>query len=273
MIAFHGTNLVQRELCELLCLTVPEEFHIPVIFTTRRSHDRAISLTSSGEEVYPLGYHHPGGTGGPRIIINLSPIYAAAFMSATALCTGSSDFRVWKALLDTCYHEFGHVATGYESDHVTSSVYERRQREYHYVENLAETWAHRKVMELAGRDTRLAQPTVIRGYLGARLCHARDMLFTYVPLSGRALAEYVRDRRCYKTRTQLTSGDVLTYLGCQGGCTSGNYRALRRVSREVGTDYWDAAGRHHKLYSFGDLTVLARRLSLTMKHKRLSCSC
>ncbi len=38
------------------------------------------------------------------------------------------------------------------------------------------------------------------------------------------------------------------------------YEVLRRASADMGIDYLDAAGRHHKLYTWGDLPLLRHRL-------------
>ncbi len=38
------------------------------------------------------------------------------------------------------------------------------------------------------------------------------------------------------------------------------YDVLRRASAGIGIHYLDAAGRHHKLYTWGDLPLLRRRL-------------
>jgi hypothetical protein len=38
-------------------------------------------------------------------------------------------------------------------------------------------------------------------------------------------------------------------------------RLLRRVSDGVGIDYTDGAGRRHKLYTWGDVPILAERIA------------
>ena len=109
-----------------------------------------------------------------------------------------------------------------------------------------------RVLEL---DPRLGQPRYMSGYYGARLIRWRERAKDYP-----WCFPYIIERRCQRTGGQLTAGDVLRKL--LNGHPNDHpkaYARLRRASEGIGIDYADRAGRHHKLYTWGDLPLLARR--------------
>jgi len=82
-----------------------------------------------------------------------------------------------------------------------------------------------------------------------------------VYISGSTRAAYVKEQRCWRTGAQLSAGDVLRELGLEPCLFTNVYRVLRRVSDGLGVDYTDDAGRHHKLYTWGDVPILAERIA------------
>ena len=248
MITFHGDSLVPAELCRLLYLTVPEQLHVPVAF-----HNRPTPLVSRGA----LATCH-----GDQIHVNLNKVYNSASWGRTP---GALTVRVWRTLLDICYHEFGHVATWDECE-VAGAAY-NTDRGYLYAERLADDWKHQRIAMLLERDTRLAQPRALTGYLGLRVARLmsdwhRDMTGHRqgVQVAGAVKASFVREVRCRRTGGQLSAGDVLVSLGISPRDHINAYEVLRRASADMGIDYLDAAGRHHKLYTWGDLPLLRHRL-------------
>jgi hypothetical protein len=94
------------------------------------------------------------------------------------------------------------------------------------------------------------------GYLGARLIRWRESA-----KDTPGCFEYIAERRCSWTGGQLTSGDVLRQLDIEPHRYTNAYSILRRVSEGIGIDYVDRAARHHKLYMWGDIHVVAERLA------------
>jgi len=234
MIPFHGDQLVPPELPRLLYLTVPEELHVPVVF-----HNR------------PSFYVPPNALGvctGDQIHIDLNHIYDDAQRRG-----GSISVWTWKLLLDVCYHEFGHVATWGDIQAMRGTY--RTDRVRLWGESLAEGWKNVRISVLLDHDVRLAQPKLIKGYLGLRIAKLMDRFRGFRGAVGAVLL-YAKEVRSHQTGGQLFAGDVLKCLGMPPDA----YRELRRVSEDVGIDYWDSAWRLHKLYTWGDLPVLNARL-------------
>jgi hypothetical protein len=161
-------------------------------------------------------------------------------------------------LVDVCFHEFGHVATWETALHLNQHEYHapcRYAKVYKATERLADEWRDRRVARIIESDPRLGQPRHLTGYLGARLIRwkegAKDVPGSFA---------YIAEHRCSWTGAQLTAGDLLRQLGIEPQRYTNVYRILRRVSEGVGVDYVDRAGRHHKLYTWGDVPVLAQRL-------------
>ena len=248
MIAFHGDFLVPRELCRLLYLTVPEELHVPVVF-----HNRPTPLI--GQRVLAI-------CTGDQIHVNLNKVYNAALWKGSP---GALTVCVWRSLLDICYHEFGHVATQDQFEAVGDAY--RSYRGFRYIEGLADDWKDQRMAILLEHDGRLAQPRVLTGYLGLRVWRHLDYWHKnwhkdweghreVSPTAGSVRASFVTEVRCRRTGGQLSAGEALEYIGLSRTA----YRELRSASADIGIDYTDSAGRRHKLYTWGDLPVLAEAL-------------
>lgn len=266
MIRFYGDNLVPPELCRLLYALVPKRHHVPVRFHNYRRKD------IHGER----GRYPRGAVGTNRrwtepshIDINLNPIFGVSqYRHYTYTCVPSS--FVWRDLLDVCLHEFGHVATWDTVLHMNHYEYVAkygRGRVYKATERLADEWKERCLERILAWDPRLAQPEVITGYLGARLIEHRDFGKKWW---GRYYWAWVKDVRCLKTGGQLTAGNVLMELGIFPGSYTNAYQVLRRASEGLGIDYVDGAGRRHKLYTWGDVRLVAERLERAALRKRHS---
>jgi hypothetical protein len=241
MITFHNDQLVPPELCRLLSQTVPEEFHVPVIFFNQ-PHPWTTSALG-------LCVRH-----GELVHICLNPI----FNSGISRTPGSFAFSLWYRLLEVSFHEFGHVATVAERAGISGRQYRSDWRSYFYVEQLAIDWANRKLGELRDHDPRLAQPANLTGYLGARLCKVLRYLNRCSEMSVRAIA--VKQWRCRQTGAQLAAGDVLAVLELSPWQYANAYAVLRSVSDGIGTVYIDQAGRRHRLYQWGDVPALGTRM-------------
>ncbi len=248
MITFHGDSLVPAELCRLLYLTVPDELHVPLAF-----HNRSTPL---------IRPEWLASCCGDQIHVDLNKVFNAALRKGNP---GALTVRVWRKLLETCYHEFGHVATWHEFE-ASGAAYDT-DRGYLYAERLADDWKDQRIAMLFEHDGRLAQPRALNGYLGLRVARLvggwHDGLTGHrqgVRGAGTVEAKGVREVRCRRTGGQLSAGDVLVSLGIYPRDHINAYEVLRRASADMGIDYLDAAGRHHKLYTWGDLPLLRHRL-------------
>ena len=248
MIAFHGDSLVPAELCRLLYLTVPEELHVPVVL-----HNRPTPLVSRGALATCWG---------DQIHVNLNKVYNSA---SWGRIPRALTVRVWRTLLETCYHEFGHVATRHECEAVGDAY--RSDRGHMYIEGLANDWMDQRIAMLLEHDGRLAQPRALTGYLGLRVARLTKGWHEHwrrrrqgVQVEGSVRAALVSEVRCRRTGGQLSAGDALVSLDISPRDYANGYEVLRRASADMGIDYMDAAGRHHKLYTWGDLPLLRCRL-------------
>jgi hypothetical protein len=198
-----------------------------------------------------------GGTQPAHIDINLNPLYEDSFSRRSPRVSAPSSF-IWRKLVDVCFHEFGHVATWERALHLNQHEYHARYgygKVYKATERLADEWRDRRVSKIIESDPRLGQPRHLTGYLGARLIRWKKSAKDFP-----GCFEYIAEHRCRWTRAQLTAGDLLRQLGIEPRRYTNAYRILRRVSEGVGVEYADRAGRHHKLYTWGDVPVLAKRL-------------
>ena len=246
MIAFCRDKLVPRELCELLYQTVPESYHVPVVFTSHKSHC---------EEVYGRKAHFPAGSaGGGVIAINVNELFGHV---AAVSGAGSLSARMWYGLLMLCFHEFGHVAT--QGHGVGGAEYAAGGRGFLKVEHLASVWATRQMHHLLGHDARLGQPSSLTGYVGARV--EREVQSMWSAEWGSARVGALKEWRCYQCGGQLSVGDVWSLLGWPGavyaeGWSRSVRRGLRHVRRALagrGKEYVDRAGRLHRYYTWGDV--------------------
>ncbi len=251
MIEFYKDNLVPPELCKLLYKVVPRGYHTPVRFHNRRRKDLYGELGRS-----PLGsVDLPRHKKPSAIDINLNPIYSASCKDGHRFSALAPSSAIWRLLLETCLHEFGHVATKRE-------VFRMNHHEYHgshghvyeAIERLANEWMEHQIAKIVRVDPRLGQPRYMSGYLGARLVKWRKLIKDepgYYP--------FIMERRCQMTGGQLTAGDVLRHMNVEARSYTNAYAILRQVSENIGIDYTDRAGRRHKLYTWGDVPILARR--------------
>ena len=253
MIEFHNDRLVPPELCRILYQAVPKVCHVPVRFHNRRRKDLYGERGS-----YPLGsMHGKHKVESAYININLNPLYEASWWRYPHYTSAPSSF-VWRTLLEVCLHEFGHVATHDLAHKMNQHEYKAEYglgKVYLATERLADEWRDLRVAKILKNNSRLGQPRHMTGYLGARLIRWRKQA---KETSG--CFEYIAERRCSWTGAQLTAGDLLRQLGIEPRRYTNVYRILRRASEGVGVDYVDRAGRHHKLYTWGDVPVLAQRL-------------
>lgn len=264
MIEYHGDRLVPPELCRLLYNAVPKKDHVPVRFFNR--HDAYGELTRGTQREYstPFGIFMHGKR--PWVGINLNALY---YVGTSYLHPGlAPSTAVWRTLLDVCLHEFGHSATREITERLNRYEYRAEPSGFvhWYIERLANNWKHQRVAQILKDDARLGQPRRITGYLSVRLAEDRTWTRQRInesgngQVSGSERALYIKEQRCWKSGAQLTCGDVLHELGLEPRRFTNAYCWLRSASDGVGVDYLDGAGRRHKLYTWGDLPILKRRL-------------
>ncbi len=254
MIKFHKDNLVPSELCRMLYEVVPKEYHVPVCFHNRR---RKHLYGESG--LYPAGsVSVPRHKNPSPIHINLNPLYEAShnfWQSRESFSATAPSSTLWRLLVEVCLHEFGHVAT-------KEQMFRMNQHEYYYgdgrvyevTEHLADQWRDHRIARVLKLDPRLGQPRYMSGYLGARLSKW-GKLVKDIP----GYSPFIVERRCQMTGGQLTAGDVLRKLNIQHHSYTNAYALLREASKGIGVDYVDRAGRRHKLYTWGDVPLIAER--------------
>ncbi len=251
MIEFYKDNLVPSELCRLLYEAVPKDYHVPVRFYNRWRKD------VHGKSGYPRGsVRIQRGKQPSHININLNPLFADALSSEERRAHAPTS-SVWRLLVEVCLHEFGHVATQKEMFRMNQHEYHAEGwggRVYNATEDLADDWRDRRIAKILRTDSRLGQPRYMSGYLGARLIKWKKVVKDapgYYP--------FIVERRCQMTGGQLTAGDVLRKLNVQHLKYTNAYALLREASKGIGVDYVDRAGRHHKLYTWGDVPLIAER--------------
>jgi len=261
MITFHNDSLAPPELCRLLYQTIPEELHTPVVFQSRGPTD---CLGTSSDELVEINLHH----------IWCDSQYTRKAASRAA--------RVWIRTLEVCYHEFGHNATREAREGIDQDTYSENLEAHAYIEKLADEWRDRQLKRLLEFDDRLAQPLRIGGYLGARLSqHFRGLKEA---AKGRPACKrfLVAEVRCFRTGAQLTSKEILRMPRTAGTALFDFFfdhfrkdnehseawekaarkarKVLLSLSDGIGIDYLDEAGRNHKLYVWGDVPKLERRI-------------
>jgi hypothetical protein len=265
MIEFHNDRLVPPELCRLLHQVVPQRHHVPVRFFNR--HD-AYGMPTRGKR---RGYSTEFGIfmhdKRPWIGINLNALYYTATPYLHPRLARST--AVWRTLVDVCLHEFGHAATRDVTERLNQHEYDAEPcgRVYRYMEQLADGWKDARLAQILRCDARLGQPRCIAGYLSVRLAQQRTRYRKWLSEPGKVWdigsvrAAYFKEQRCWRTGAQLSAGDVLRELGLNPCMFTNAYRVLRRASDGLGVDYTDGAGRRHKLYTWGDVPMLAERLA------------
>jgi hypothetical protein len=265
LIEYHGDGLVPPELCRLLYQAVPKKDHVPVRFFNR--HDVYGEPTRGKRR----GYSTPFGVfmhdERPSIGFNLNAVYYNAARYLHPRLAPST--AVWRTLLEVCLHEFGHSATREIADRLNRHEYHAKPwgRVHRYTEQLADGWKDARLLQILRCDPRLGQPRRITGYLGVCIAKRRTLLRQWifepgsVEVTRSVRAAYVKEQRCWRAGAQLSAGDVLRELGLKPHMFANAYRVLRRASDGLGVDYTDGAGRRHKLYTWGDVPLLAERIA------------
>lgn len=198
-----------------------------------------------------------------QININLNPIFDQVFWSETRRVHAPTP-SAWRLLVEVCLHEFGHVATQKEMFRLNQHEYYLGYgRVYDATERLAEEWKDQRVSKILRADPRLGQPRYMSGYLGARLIRWRKSV-----KDTPGCYPFIAERRCHSTGGQLTAGDVLRKLDIRHHSYTNAYALLREASEGIGVDYVDRAGRRHKLYTWGDVPLLAERFDRAKLRER-----
>ncbi len=264
MIEFHNDRLVPPELCRLLHQVVPHRHHVPVRFFNR--HDAYGEPTRGKRRGYSTAFGIFMHGKHPWISVNLNALYYTATPHLHPHLAPST--AVWRTLVEVCLHEFGHAATRDITERLNRHEYNAEPwgRVHRYTEQLAEGWKNARLAQVLRYDPRLGQPRRITGYLGVRLAERRIWVRKALGepgsefITGSARAAYVKEQRCWRTGAQLSAGDILRELGLESSMFTNAYRLLRRASDGLGVDHTDGSGRRHKLYTWGDVPILAKRM-------------
>jgi hypothetical protein len=237
---------VSPALCKLLYDTVPEEWHVPVVFLRwetsgdpERSSDVATSFCN---DICP------------RIEIYLNTVLTMGLSKDERIPPGAPSFRVWYALVETCYHEFGHIADPYAQE-LSKEAYWESEYACSVAEAHADTFAARLMARLADFDKNIAQPRWL-GYLSIRMNNlSHHGKFSWASDRPAWLSEV----RCSLSGGQMTTGDVARALGMERGSKQmrqyeddrqvrlPNHRLIYRVAADLGSKYVDRSGREHSL--------------------------
>ena len=220
-------------LCKLLYDVVPEKLHRPVIFSYGRRH-------------MPKG--HKGGRGVTdyyHIWLNLEAIAFDGVGNG-----GSRRAGIWRQMLETSFHEFGHIAC----EHWKSShngywlPHEIEAREK------ADEW----IRKILACDDRLYQPSFL-GLVDVIHGKFRKEMHRKYPkeISWRELKDY----RCHVTGGQLSVGDVASRLYRNFGTFDKKKRLIHKHGDDLARVHVDTAGRHHHFWVWGDVPIIAQRLA------------
>jgi hypothetical protein len=88
-----------------------------------------------------------------------------------------------------------------------------------------------------------------RQYLDHRATQGEAIPVTFRYVGCARSAAYVKEQRCWRTGTQLTSGIVLHEIGLNHRLFKSACGVLRGASDGVGFGHTDGARRRHKLYA------------------------
>jgi len=135
MITFHNDHLLAPEFCKLIYDTVPEENHVPVVFTTLAKEYRGV-----------LGQAHFGSAESPHIQINLQTIFY--FYIPEKQNFGENYSKLHITIWTFCDTDAFRRAN--------SSI--RRIEEWQIIEGLANDYMNLAIIKLLEHDTRLCQP-------------------------------------------------------------------------------------------------------------------
>jgi len=229
MITFHNDHLVASEFCKLIYDTVPDDAHVPVICVPHTAEYRVV-----------------GRTDHTTVRLHLQSIYYWGI-------NDGGEFGVWKQLLHTTYHEFGHIATEAQIKDVSNEQYQRREREYSYCENLADQWANSALLRLMAVDRRLEQPRRLGKYFDGRLMRSRISIRKANP--GKLVPDLLDSYRKFKSGGQLSTREMSEAIH------EVNTRLIRKLAADLAYNYTDRAGRLHMYFAWGDIQEIARRIA------------
>ena len=240
MMNFYNDRLAPAKLCRLLYEVVPEKFHRSVIFSYGRGH-------------MPKEHKSSTGCANDRYVwLNLESIafYARGCAARRA--------RVWREMLRVGFHEFGHIASGHcAAGFPVEERYKHDGRFHQHIEDQANVKADEWMKTVLANDSRLCQPD----FLGVVdiIASRNRARFRSEPINWRELKDY----RCHLTGGQLSIGDVVNSLFRESYRLRRNrvYRLIRQVGDDLARVHVDSAGRHHHFWVFGDLQIIAERLS------------
>jgi hypothetical protein len=242
MINFYNDRLAPRKLCELLSEVVPVKYHQPVVFSYGKRH-------------MPEGYEKNLGVASDnRITLNLEAI---AFWARCGSEHASSSAMVWRAMLHTGFHEFGHIALGHcRSDVLAHDRYADDWDFRRYCEDQADLNADTWIKAVLKNDSRLYQPN----HLGVIdiIARRRRSRFRVEPMPCSARKDY----RCHVTGGQLSIGDVFqsVFEGKHPLKQGRIYTLIHRCADDLARVYIDSRGWKHRFWVWGDVSIIAARL-------------
>lgn len=231
MISFHNDHLVSPELCKLLYETIPERIHLPVVFVPHTERWR---------------------TGGSCYWDHIELYLQGIFHNGFRRCYGSIDFSLWKQMLYVAYHEFGHLATFSRTEYRDNAYEEDRNFKFN-VEELADDWANKMLLNLAEHDKRLFQPIRLGPYFDGRMVKAKTTFRKDLP------HPWLKNYRCFKSGGQFSTGDVAKMCAA-GPWSKPNTRLIRRLADDLSYKYIDRAGRKQLFFAWGDIPEIMRRV-------------
>lgn len=241
MITFHNDHLVSPEFCKLLYDTIPEEYHIPVIFNPNT-----------------LDRHVAGECSYSSIALNLQIIYSDAY---------PGEYKLWKEMLTTAYQQFGYKATRNLTRNVYPEGYSAEKREHQYVKQLAKDWANQKLLDLAEKDNRLCQPRKLGPFFEYRIWRRKKSAKAFIRNRSWLIEEY----RKYVTGGQLSASEMADMLGIytypkdrQHGnerIPVPDSRLINKLSKDLALVYCDHHDRQHLYFAWGDCLEIGRRVT------------
>lgn len=236
VIVFHNDKLVPKALCEILYQTVPEEFHVPVVF----------------KPYAPKRY--PGR--GKYIINNTSwvEIYLNRFRDVGL--SEPAKPKIWRSLLKYGYHLFTYVRHRVEYD--ASDGNSDNALVYYD----AEQWANYQLSRLLTLDERLFQPIWL-GLLG-HWCKQEEAKYKAAHLNyGKSNNFYpgLLDRRAYLSRGgQVSLSTIVRSITHDYDERLYVRRLALKYGRNLAKVYRSQSGRPYYFFTFGGAERLTERL-------------
>jgi hypothetical protein len=238
MITFWNDHLVSPVFCKLIYDTVPIEFHVPVVFFP---HTKDFGV--AGRCYYD------------RIDTNLQEIFYFFHYKK---------FELWKELLNTTYHEFGHIATDPFHSYLSNDAYETNLQTYYFVEGLANEWADHALLRLAENDKRLYQPYTLGPYFDGRIIKFKNAYHKAFGYPNRSWT--INERRKYISGGQLSANEVArgtnAYIYSNGNYLHPDTRLINKLAVDLAYPYIDHRGYKHQFFAWGDLPEIIRRVTI-----------